>query len=73
MLKTSDAHCGYDLPFSPFGFTYPLNSASRHDYHHEKGTGSFGSFFVFWDELCGTDLAYLRFRERRVRSERKGE
>ncbi|GMI43691.1 hypothetical protein TeGR_g2453 [Tetraparma gracilis] len=27
MLKTSDAHCGYDFPFSPFGLCWPLNEA----------------------------------------------
>ncbi|GMI13444.1 hypothetical protein TrVE_jg5681 [Triparma verrucosa] len=69
MLKTSDAHCGYDLPFSPFGAFWPLNSARRHDYHHEKGVGSFGSFFVFWDQLCGTDAAYLKAQEKKKKKE----
>ncbi|GMI18739.1 hypothetical protein TrLO_g14362 [Triparma laevis f. longispina] len=69
MLKTCDAHCGYDLPFSPFGW-YPLNSARRHDFHHEKGVGSFGSFFVLWDQFCGTDEAYERFQEKKRKNKK---
>ena len=68
MLKTADAHCGYALPFSPFGFG-PLNEARRHDFHHEKGVGSFGSFFKFWDQVCGTDSAYLSFRKKKEEKE----
>jgi hypothetical protein len=32
--------------------------AERHDFHHSNFTGSFGSFFCFWDWLCGTDVPY---------------
>mmetsp|Transcript_25512 Transcript_25512/g.33832 ORF Transcript_25512/g.33832 Transcript_25512/m.33832 type:complete len:272 (+) Transcript_25512:94-909(+) len=53
-LKFCDAHCGYDFPFSPFG-VYPMNSAARHGFHHSANMGSFGSFTVFWDTVCGTD------------------
>lgn len=37
----------------------------RHDYHHSHNVGNFGSFFVFWDWLCGTDQAYLAWRSRK--------
>jgi sterol desaturase/sphingolipid hydroxylase (fatty acid hydroxylase superfamily) len=65
MLKTSDAHCGYHFPFSPFGMFWPFNEAPRHDFHHEKGVGSFGSFFQFWDNVCGTDAQYVAFRAKK--------
>lgn len=58
MLKTCDAHSGYNFPFSPFNVGFPLNEAKRHDFHHAANIGSFGSFFVVWDCLCGTDDAY---------------
>lgn len=55
-LKTVDDHCGYDMPFDPFQFLFPNNSA-YHDIHHQ----SFGiksnfsqPFFVLWDELFKT-------------------
>ena len=59
LLKTSDAHSGYNFPFSPFNMGFPFNEARRHDFHHSANIGSFGSFFVVWDRLCGTDKACL--------------
>ena len=58
MLKSTDAHSGYNFPFSPFNLGFPLNEAKRHDFHHSANVGSFGSFFVVWDRLCGTDKAF---------------
>ena len=68
MLKTSDAHSGYDFKWSPFGIFLPLNPARRHDFHHETGLGSYGSFFVFWDFICGTDLDYIEHASKRIAS-----
>lgn len=61
IFKTCDAHCGYAFRWSPFGLCWPLNNAAKHDYHHESGFGGcFGSFFVIWDQICGTDESYYR-------------
>jgi sterol desaturase/sphingolipid hydroxylase (fatty acid hydroxylase superfamily) len=60
MLKSCDAHCGYRFKYSPFGFCFPLNPAERHDFHHETGKGSFGSFFLVWDAWCGTDADFKK-------------
>ena len=67
MFKTCDAHCGYSFQWSPFGLGFPLNPAERHDFHHETGKGCFGSFFVVWDTVCGTDADFLsRQRKNKV-------
>lgn len=58
MLKTCDAHSGYNFPWSPFNAGFPMNEARRHDFHHSANMGSYGSFFVVWDRLCGTDNAF---------------
>jgi fatty acid hydroxylase domain-containing protein 2 len=60
MLKTCDAHSGYRFKYSPFSFCFPLNPAERHDFHHETGKGSFGSFFLVWDAWCGTDADFKK-------------
>lgn len=60
MLKTCDAHCGYRFKWSPFGLCFPFNPAERHDFHHETGKGSFGSFFLVWDTWCGTDADFKK-------------
>lgn len=55
MFKTCDAHSGYTFPWSPFGW-WPMNASKRHDFHHQASTGNYGSFFVFWDCVCGTSV-----------------
>lgn len=67
MLKTCDAHSGYSFKWSPFGLFYPLNPAERHDFHHETGLGSYGSFFLLWDQWTGTDEAFLQSRHQQVK------
>lgn len=64
MLKTCDAHSGYAFQWSPFGLFYPLNPAERHDFHHETGLGSYGSFFLLWDQWTGTDEQFLQSRKK---------
>ena len=66
MWKTCDAHSGYNFKWSPFGLFFPLNPAERHDYHHEAAMGSFGSFFLIWDVLCGTDADYLAYKKKKA-------
>lgn len=68
MLKTCDAHSGYNFPASPFNWGFPLNEAKRHDFHHSANMGSYGSFFVVWDRLCGTDKP---FKIRQEKNEKK--
>ena len=52
--KTTEAHSGYDFPITPFG-CLPFTGSSRfHNYHHLHFKGNYGSFFIFWDYLCGT-------------------
>lgn len=59
IIETVEAHSGYRLPFSPWQFFDCVQGgAERHDFHHSNFTGSFGSFFCFWDWLCGTDVPY---------------
>ena len=54
MCETTNAHCGYDLPFLP--------SAKDHDFHHSHSFYSskqyrfvtMGAFALVWDRLLGT-------------------
>ena len=56
MYKTCEAHCGYNFPWMPFSCNDTIFVGTRrHDFHHSANTGNFGSFFNFWDSLCGTD------------------
>lgn len=54
-IHTAEGHSGYEIPFSPFRFLPFGVSAKFHDDHHLKNIGNFGSMFVIWDSLCGTN------------------
>jgi len=57
--ETTDAHSGYDFPWSPFGL---FAVADHHDFHHSHNIGCYGSFFGLWDMVCGTDSAYKTWK-----------
>lgn len=59
--ETLDAHSGFDFPFSPFRL---FRVAEHHDFHHSHNIGCYGSFFGFWDWLCGTDAAFKKWKAR---------
>jgi len=61
VAESSDAHCGFDWPYSPFRLGRP---GDRHDFHHSHNIGNFGAFFTFWDRVCGTDQAYLAHKQK---------
>jgi len=58
MTETVDAHSGYKFPFSPFSLLPFQGGSERHEYHHFYNIGSYGSFFLFWDWVCGTDVSF---------------
>lgn len=61
--EAMDGHSGYDLWFMPFRY-FPFRPGSQvHDYHHSHNKGNYGSFFYFWDKLCGTDLSYIDYQD----------
>jgi sterol desaturase/sphingolipid hydroxylase (fatty acid hydroxylase superfamily) len=67
MYKTSEAHCGYYFFWMPFSSCDAvLVGTKRHDFHHSANTGNFGSFFNFWDKLCGTDAYEKKKKEKTV-------
>lgn len=54
-------HTGYDFDFEhgnmfPFGLT-----ADHHDFHHANNCGNYGSLFMFWDALFGTQADYVKW------------
>ena len=61
IIEGFDAHCGYEFPVAP-GRLLPLSSSANfHDFHHSHNVGNYGSFFMFWDTLCGTNNHYWKF------------
>lgn len=59
--ETTEAHSGYELPFSPFSL---IGVSTHHDFHHSHNVGCFGGWFALWDRFCGTDQAYNQHRRK---------
>jgi len=55
MIESMNAHCGYHFPWMP--------DSRAHDYHHSHPhkPSNFGSFFLVWDKLFGTDYHYREY------------
>jgi len=64
LWETIDVHSGYSFSFSPFSLLPFQGGAARHDFHHAKNVGCYGSFTIFWDSVMGTDKAFLEFQEK---------
>lgn len=61
IIETTDGHCGYDFPWSPFRLLPMSAGSSYHCFHHSHNVGNFGSFFTVWDTLFGTNQKYLSY------------
>jgi len=55
IVKTTEAHSGYQFSWSPFKLLPYQIPSDYHNFHHSSGFNSnYGSFFLFWDSICGT-------------------
>lgn len=58
MFETNEAHCGYDFPYS-FTKHFPFSCTPHyHNHHHMFNIGNYGSFFMVWDSICGTNTHF---------------
>ncbi|CAD8140859.1 unnamed protein product [Paramecium octaurelia] len=59
--ETIDGHSGYEFSWSPYRLLPFSSSAESHNYHHSHNVGNYGSFFVFWDTIMGSNKSYNSF------------
>ena len=57
-IESVDAHCGYEFPWSPIRVLPMAAGGEYHNFHHSKNVGNFGSYFTFWDTVCGTNRVF---------------
>ena len=62
LTESYEGHSGYDLWFMPYRYFPFRPGAQVHDYHHSHNKGNYGSFFTFWDKLCGTDESFNAYK-----------
>ena len=58
---TIEQHCGYELPFSPYGILPFSFSAQYHDFHHTRYKYNYSSNFTFWDTIFGDNQEYFQY------------
>lgn len=58
LLKSADAHSGYDLPYNPLNLLRPIYQGTSYHTKHHSFSGRKGNFgtFTMWDNLMGTVL-----------------
>lgn len=60
-LETIDSHSGYDFPWA-ISHPFPFGCNSKyHNYHHLQNIGNYGSQFIFWDSIFGTNSEYFDY------------
>jgi methylsterol monooxygenase/4-alpha-methyl-delta7-sterol-4alpha-methyl oxidase len=65
MMETVDGHSGYEFSWSPYRLLPLSGSSIYHNFHHSNNTGNYGSFFTYWDTICGTNKSYYRYLSKR--------
>ena len=70
-LQTCLGHSGYDLCFDPGNLLPFAIGADHHDFHHAQNCGNYGSLFMFWDALFGTQKDYIEWLKKDVENKNK--
>lgn len=62
MGETADVHSGYEFSWMPFRVLFLKTEEDFHNFHHLYFRDNYGSFFSFWDRVCGTvNERYIEF------------
>jgi sterol desaturase/sphingolipid hydroxylase (fatty acid hydroxylase superfamily) len=69
VFETIDGHCGYEFSWSPYRLLPLSGSSEYHNFHHSHNSGSFSSFFTYWDTLCGTNKDYFVHKAKKDREQ----
>eukprot|EP01006_Ploeotia_vitrea_P063124 TRINITY_DN84984_c0_g1_i1.p1 TRINITY_DN84984_c0_g1~~TRINITY_DN84984_c0_g1_i1.p1 ORF type:complete len:253 (-),score=21.30 TRINITY_DN84984_c0_g1_i1:112-870(-) len=54
-FEKAESHAGYVFPIQSC-----YRNVSKRDHHHVESRGCYGSMFMIWDKVMGTDALYLR-------------
>jgi len=69
ITETLDGHCGYEFSWSPFRLLPFSGSSNYHNFHHYQNKGNYCSLFTFWDSLCGTNLTFFKYNDKKQKKE----
>ena len=62
IIETTEGHSGYEWTFS-YTSVFPIGGGPEyHAFHHNKNVGNFGSYFIIWDTVFGTNKEYFKWK-----------
>ena len=71
-LNTVLRHSGYEFPVGLTKFI-PLGAAANyHNYHHLVNVGNYGTEFIIWDSIFGTNKEYFKQIETTLQTKERG-
>lgn len=62
ICETTDTHSGYEFPWLVSRLMPFAGATAAHDYHHSHNIGTYGSQFMFWDRIMGTDKEFIAYQ-----------
>jgi len=72
LYETIDGHSGYEFPFAPRCIVPWGGSSNFHNFHHLVNVGNYGSQFIFWDSIFGTNKEYFEHVEQELKTKPHG-
>lgn len=70
MVQSYEGHCGYMWTWNTLSLFPWTVGSDYHDFHHAMNDGNFGSVWIFWDVVFGTEGAFIRYLEKMNREGR---
>jgi sterol desaturase/sphingolipid hydroxylase (fatty acid hydroxylase superfamily) len=58
---STEAHCGFNIPWSPTKVLLFGCDSSYHDYHHSKNIGNYCDNIYLWDYFNGSSGSYFHY------------
>merc|ERR1719235_2064022 len=72
IIDTIEGHSGYDLPYTMTKWIPLTVTSNYHNYHHLVNVGNYGSQFVIWDSIFGSNKEYYCHVEKELKVKEKG-
>merc|ERR1712070_1305896 len=66
VVETVDGHSGYSIPWSYCRWMPCGGTSNYHNYHHLVNIGNYGSQFIIWDSIFGTNKDYFEYVKNNV-------
>ena len=71
IFESTEAHCGYEFPWSPIRILPFASGPSFHDFHHSKNVGTYCGIIYLWDHFNNSSGEYFSRRYPQLSHQKK--